>query len=100
MNVMAFKLVTGEDIMAEVKEATETEYVLVNPVMIALVPRNNEQPRFGFMPYPVYVQGKFTLVISKTRVMFTIDSGIDEFVEQYNGVFGSGIVMPSNNIVI
>ena len=47
MEVLALKLVTGEDLLGELESQSETEFVIVNPVGIAVVrgrPREGRDP--------------------------------------------------------
>lgn len=101
MNVKCFKLVTGEDIMAEFEEFSD-RFIWKNPVQISMMPsRSSTTPTFGFMPFPVYSgqNSKTVLTISKDHIIF--DSEADEqFLQQYDSIFGSGIITPSKNIVI
>ena len=51
MNILALKLVTGEEVIGELESQSESEFVLVNPVGIAVV-RNKQtgEPQVGFSP--------------------------------------------------
>ena len=59
MEIKAFKLITGEDILGEVESESETEFVLENPVGIAVVrdPKTG-QPNIGFAPFPLHAEQK------------------------------------------
>jgi hypothetical protein len=100
MNVKCFKLVSGEDIMAEFEESGD-KITLTNPVQISVIPsRTDAIPTFGFLPFPVHTgQSKNTvLTLNKNHIIFECEAG-EEFLQQYNSIFGSGIITPSKNIL-
>ena len=101
MNIQAFKLVTGEDVLAEVSEQTETEFTLRNPVGIAVV-RGQQGPQVGFAPFPLHSDheksGK-TITLDKRHVVYYYTPA-DDFVSNYSNIFGSGIVVPPEKKLI
>lgn len=99
MNVKCFRLVTGEDIMAEFEDCGDS-FKWKNPVQISMV-RSGTTPTFGFLPFPVYTgQNKNTeLTIGKNHIIFDSEAD-DEFVQQYNSIFGAGIITPSKSILV
>ena len=58
MNVLALKLITGEEILGEIESESETEFVLVNPVGIAVIRGKDGQPSVGFAPFPIHAEQK------------------------------------------
>jgi hypothetical protein len=54
MKILALKLVTGEDVLGEIESESETEFVLVNAVGIAVVRGKDGQPSVGFAPFPIH----------------------------------------------
>lgn len=102
MNIRALKLVSGEDIIGVVSN-TEHNITIENPIRLMMVPMSNpqSQPSFGFAPFPVYATGStnFKLTISKSHIIFDIEPD-QEFINQYNSIFGTGIVTPSKSIIV
>lgn len=102
MAINGIKLVTGEEIIADVSATQEGRLKLTNPVKMQMVPPQiaGGQPSMGFAPFPSFgVQKKdsFTLVEPLHVVyMYELD---EELMNHYNQVFGSGIVTPSKQII-
>jgi len=102
MNIKAFKLITGEDILGEVESESETEFVIENPVGIAVVrdPKTG-QPNIGFSPFPLHAEqvSRSLITISKKNVVYFYNPA-EDFVTNYNSIFGSGIVVPPQKQII
>jgi hypothetical protein len=100
MDILALKLITGEDILGEVDTQSETEYILVNPVGITIVRGQNGQPNIGFSPFPLHAEQKSgaTIAISKKHVVYSYEPA-EDFKSNYDQIFGSGIVVPNKQII-
>lgn len=102
MNIRAIKLVTGEDVFGAV-EYKDDDIIVENAVRLMMIPgqSSQSQPSFGFAPFPIYATGStnLKLTISKKHVILDIEPDQD-FINQYNSIFGTGIVTPSKNIII
>lgn len=96
-NVKCMKLITGEDIMGEVK-IEGGEIVLTNPVQVSMVSTRSGEPNFGFIPFPLVSNDK-VITIKEDKVMFVCEPA-EEFLNQYNSIFGSGIVTPSKKLIV
>jgi hypothetical protein len=98
--ILAFKLITNEEILGEVESSSETEYVLLNPVGIAIVPGPDGRPNVGFAPFPLHSEQKkgSTLVIAKKNVVYSYVPAPD-FLTNYNQIFGSGIILPNKQLI-
>ena len=99
MKILAFKLVTGEDILAEVVEITE-EFKLKNPVSISIVRGKDGGPNVGFAPFPLHAEQKMnsTIDIHRSNVVYYYEPA-EDFINNYNQLFGAGIVVPSKQII-
>lgn len=99
MNVKALRLITGEDIICEYL-INEDIVEMKNPVQVSLIPSRSSgnQPNFGFMPFPLTSNDK-SIIIDKKHVLFTCEPA-EEFLNQYNTLFGSGIVTPPKGLII
>jgi hypothetical protein len=101
MKILAFKLITGEDVLGEVESESETEFVLENPVGIAVVRGKDGNPNIGFSPFPIHAEQKSgaTIAINKKNVVYSYVPAQD-FVDNYNQIFGSGIIVPPQKSLI
>jgi hypothetical protein len=101
MKILALKLVTGEDVLGEIESESETEFVLVNAVGIAVVRGKDGQPSVGFAPFPIHAEQKSgTLVaLAKKNVVYSYTPA-EDFISNYNQIFGSGIVLPPTKQLI
>jgi len=101
MKILALKLVTGEEILGEIESESETEFVVCNPVGIAIVRGKDGQPNVGFAPFPLHAEQKTgaTVALNKKNVVYSY-SPAEDFVNNYNQIFGSGIVLPPTKSLI
>lgn len=97
-NIKSVRLVTGEDVVCDLTINNEVA-ILKNPVQLMAIPsRSGGQPSFGFMPFPLMSNDK-EVNIKLSHIVFTCDVA-EDFLNQYNAVFGSGIVVPPKEIFI
>lgn len=100
-NIKGVRLVTGEDIIC-VLETVGPDYVMVDPVRVAIVPSRmgNTEASFGFAPFPIFTEQKkgSSITISRDHVMF-VTSPAQEFIDQYDQIFGSGIITPPKSLI-
>lgn len=101
MNILAMKLITGEDILSEIESESETEYVLVNPVGIAVMRGKDGQPNVGFAPFPIHGEQKMgvTLSLAKKHVVYYYTPA-EDFITNYKQIFGSGLIVPPTKQII
>lgn len=96
------KLVNGEEVLGEIESESETEYVLSNPVGVAIVrdPKTG-QPNIGFAPFPMHAEQKTgaTVALNKKNVVYSYVPA-EDFINNYNQIFGSGIVLPPTKSLI
>ena len=100
MNVRAVKLTTGEDLITEYS-VNDGIAILTNPVQVVMMPvrdKSSQQPNFGFIPFPVTSSDK-EIRLPVDRVLFDLTPS-EEFYNQYNSVYGSGIITPTQGIVV
>lgn len=95
------KLITGEDILGEIESESETEFVLENPVGIAVVRGQDGNPNIGFSPFPIHGENSkgITIAIAKKNVVYSYVPA-EDFVTNYNQIFGSGIIVPPTKQLI
>jgi hypothetical protein len=101
MKILAFKLVTNEELISEVESETETEFLLCNPLGIAIVRGKDGTPNVGFAPFPIHSEQKTgnTLAIAKKHVVYSYVPA-EDFVTNYNQIFGAGIILPGQQQII
>ena len=101
MEVLALKLTTGEDVLGELESQSETEFVILNPVGIAVVRGKDGQPQVGFSPFPIHGEQKSgtTIALAKKNVVYSYTPAQD-FINNYNSIFGSGLVVPPTKSLI
>ena len=101
MEIKVLKLTNGEDVLSEIESEDETCYVLVNPVGIAVVRGKDGQPNVGLTPFPLHAEQKSgaTIVIPKKSVVYSYVPA-EDFINNYNSIFGAGIVVPPQKQII
>lgn len=98
MAIKTLKLITGEDVIADCT-FQDDKIILENPVQVTLVPtRTSNQPNFGFVPFPLTSNDK-KITIGVNHVIFSAEPA-EEFLTQYNAIFGSGIITPPKGIIV
>jgi hypothetical protein len=93
--IKIFKLITGEEIVAEVVSETEDSVSLKNCVALVLQPSRDGKLSFGFVPFGAMVDGDIT--IKKDKLLFTAAAS-DDLKNNYNSMFG-GIVTPPKTLI-
>jgi|LakMenE18May11ns_1017448.scaffolds.fasta_scaffold9956455_3 hypothetical protein len=101
MNILGIKLVTGEEIVADVTFTEDGRFKLTNSVQLRLMPpqRPGTEPSMGFAPFPALAkQGKdVTTVIEPLHIVYTYEPE-DVIIDNYRAAF-SGIVTPTKQII-
>ena len=95
MTVKIIKLLTGEDILAEVPLENVDPLVIKNPVRIIVMPNkiDPKTPNIGFAPWAEFSDDK-TFTLDKAHIV-AIMNPIKEFVNQYNSMFGGILINPN-----
>lgn len=102
MNIIALKLVTGEDILGELLDnSPETGIRLKNAVGIAVVRGKDGGTNIGFSPFPLHSQPQQDLEIG-FEYMHIVYSYVpaDDFINNYNQIFGAGIIVPEKKLIL
>lgn len=101
MSVKLIKLITGEEVLAEVAATSPIPNALTmkNPVRVIVMPNkiDPKTPNIGFAPWAEFSDEK-TFEVDKSHVL-CIMTPIKEFVNQYNSMFG-GLVVPTSNLIM
>lgn len=98
-NLKIIRLLSGEEIMAEITVDGTDSMTIKNPIRIVVVPNQADpkNPTVGLAPFLQFSDDK-ELVLNKNCVI-TSATPLVEFVNQYNSVFG-GLVVPSTSAKI
>jgi len=100
--ILGLKLVTGEDLLAKVGQTSDNKWILSNPVQLRMVPSQiaGSQPSIGFVPFPSLAQQKVdsVTIIDGAHVVYSYIPD-EQITNQYNSIFGSGIVTASKQII-
>ena len=94
-NVMIVKLVTGEEVIADVTNSIDGKNILIeNPLLVVLQPREDGRG-FGVMLVPFAMGAEGRLSISVDKIIF-VSSPKKELLEQYRKVFSKIQIAPAN----
>lgn len=100
MDIIALKLITGEDVLGELESQTESEFVIETPVGISVVRGKDGQPSIGFSPFPLHAEPKTgnRFSFSKKHVIYSYVPA-EDFINNYKQIFGAGIITPNKQII-
>ena len=90
MNIKAVRLVSGEELIGDWNEKTN---IITNPVI--MLPVGKDQ--LGFSPWIPYITEKE--VPLKEQHIVTVLTPDNRLQNEYNRVYGSGLVVPEENII-
>lgn len=98
-NLKILKLLSGDELLAEVIGDSASMITVKNPVRIVVMPSkaNPQTPTVGFAPWAEFSDEK-EFIIHKAHIITTMKP-VQEFINQYNSMFG-GIVAPSSKLII
>ena len=101
MNVIALKLITGEDVIGEYVVETEQILTLKNTVGISVVrDKTTGQPNVGFSPFPLHSEAKTDPEISfKHEHIVYHYTPATEYCQNYESIFGAGLIVPNSKII-
>lgn len=90
--IKILKLVTGEEVLGKVEDSV-TQLKFSNPCVLQLVPSRSNPDQIGMalLPYASYAKDQ-TIFIDKGSVVWEQEP-VDELRNQYNSIFGNGIVL-------
>lgn len=96
MTVKVLKMINGEVIIGEIVSETESTYTVKAPASVMLRENEAGQVGVGMAEYMPYASGDVTIRISAIASESNVDQNL---VNEYNRLFGSGIVIaPANSI--
>ena len=92
------KLISGEELIADVTESGSA-VSLDKPCILQMVPSrtNPEQPSMALIPYAMYTESH-KVTVKSDHVVWS-EEPLKELYNQYNSIFGSGIVVSQNSLI-
>jgi hypothetical protein len=98
-NLKLIRLISAEELMAEVLQESETHITIKNPVRVMIVPSKTDPktPTVGFAPWMDFSEQK-EFTIHKAHVIVTSEP-VQDFINNYNSMFG-GIIVPSSKLIV
>jgi hypothetical protein len=101
-NIKLLKLVTGEDLLAELLNEGKDHLSVKNAIRVVLVPNrpgaDPKSPTVGFAPWAEFAEDGTTIQLDKRHVVAVL-TPIREFVNQYKSIF-SKVIMPQAKLFI
>lgn len=94
--VRLIKLVTGEEILAEIVDDATSTLTIKNPLNAVVQPDQRGGISYGFIPWAGLTDGNLTLV--RDKVIF-ISEVREDVLNSYNTQFGN-ILAPSQKIIL
>lgn len=91
MNIKILKVVTGEELVADVKSDEGDSYVLKNPTQIV-----HSHEGVGLMNYSIFAKSK-EITIAKDHVVWVAEVE-EQMYNAYNGQYGNGIVLAGADV--
>lgn len=98
-NLKLIRLISGEELMSEVLNETDTTISIKNPVRVMIMPSKADPktPTVGFAPWMDFSEEK-EFTIHKAHVIVT-SKPVQDFINNYNSMFG-GIIAPSSKLIV
>lgn len=99
MAIIGMKLVTGEEIIADVENSGDNRYKLTNAVQLRMVPPQvaGGSPSMGFVPFPAFGEQKQDVLVEPLHVVYKYVP-VEDIVTNYKQTFG-GIITPPKQII-
>lgn len=94
MNTKLVRFRSGEDVLCDLINETDTEIVIENPIVA--VPQ--AQGQLGFAPWSPLAKEKEALTVPKDYVVYITEAN-DNIAQQYEGLF-STVITPNKKLVL
>lgn len=96
--VKAIKILSGEELVAEVLHEDENEITIKNPLAIMIQRAPTGDLNVVLIPFAPYLGRHPTITFTMNRILFAVE--VDEQMRnQYNSVYG-GIVTPPKQLIV
>ena len=91
MNIKVVKLISGEELIGD---RNDDKYIITNPVVMIPVAKD----QLGFSPWVPYVDEE--AVQLKEQHIMTVLTPDNKLQNEYNRVYGSGLIVPDADKII
>lgn len=99
-NVKCLKLISGDEVIADIDEGVDGLVILKKPLQIMLVPNPTQQNQFGIALAPFCPYAKDDVIPIRSGAVLTIFDPETGMLNEYNSRYGSGLVVPESKIII
>ena len=99
MNIKLMRLSTGEDLIGDLKNLDAGGALIENPCIVYLSQNPNGGPaNLGMTRWMPYAENKEFLL--ERQFIVTVADPVEELSKQYDGVFGVGLIVPTQKIAL
>jgi hypothetical protein len=98
MTIKVYKLINGEEIITKVKSEEGDVIQTESPATIVIHDQGNGQAGLGMAPYMPYIEDK-KISLAKSAVA-SYGEPDEKLANEYNRLFGSGLVVPQKQKII
>jgi len=94
MPAKVLRLISGEELMGEVEEKEDNKVFIKNvcQIVTSYADTTSATARVGLVPFMPYTKSSDGITVEKSYIGFITDP-VNELINEYNKVFGSGLVM-------
>ncbi len=97
-NIKCLKLISGDEVIADIDEGIEGLVILKKPLQIMMIPNQNNQFGIGLAPFCPYA--KDDMVPLRSGAVLSIFEPETGMLNEYNSRYGSGLVVPESKIIV
>jgi hypothetical protein len=97
-NLRILKLVTGEEIVGELKDGSADTMRIENPCVLGIGMASNGKASLQMQPMLLFSEQK-VVELKKDHILYTV-SVATEIKNKYNEIYGSGIVVPKTSPIL
>jgi len=97
MTLRILRLLTGEEVVGEIKNEDANHYTIENPCSLGLAMTPTGKPALNMQPMLLFSDQK-VVKINRHHVMFDVSVAI-EIQNKYNEIYGSGIVVAQGKLI-
>ena len=90
MNIKVIRIVSGEELIGDWNKETNT---IINPVVMVPVAKD----QLGFQPWVPYSEEE-AMILKEPHIIIVLTPDV-KLQNEYNRVYGSGLVVPEEKII-
>lgn len=99
MNIKMLKLLSGEEIIAEVEEQDDV-VILKHPIQFTAVPTEDGGQSMGAVQWPSLGKvGDEGIPMSRNHIVCMLPP-IDQVYKLYDSQYGSGLITPTSSLIV